>query len=349
MSHDQRNGGRGFRKEYQQSGQNSSYRDERAGTDSNETCVKTIHEEMRNVIEQLRSVMLPLECGCKLPVVADACQLHNERMPVCIGMMGGQSVSELRDTGRSTIVVKRELVDDEQMTGGTETCILIDGTVRRTPVAEIKIETPYYTSKVKAVCLESQLYEVIIGNVPGVSDEDNNRLKAQAVVTRAQAKQQFKPTKPLKVIENLEEDVTREKLITLQGQDPSLTKFMKEAEQNQKAGRAEVYFKMKDGILYRYCRNFEGREISQVVIPKELREMVMTMAYDAVMSGHQGQKKTKDRIWREFWWPGIGAEVTRFCRSCDICQRTIAKGRVPSVPLGKMPIIDTPFDRVAVD
>ena len=41
--------------------------------------------------------------------------------------------------------------------------------------------------------------------------------------------------------------------------------------------------------------------------------------------------------------------MTRFCMSFDICQRTINKGRVPSVPLGKMPIIDTPFDRVAVD
>jgi len=89
--------------------------------------------------------------------------------------------------------------------------------------------------------------------------------------------------KPLKVIENLGEDVTGEKLIALQGQDPSLAKFMKEAEENQKVGRAEVYFKMKDGILYRYCRNFEGREISQVVIPKGLREAVMTMAHDAVM------------------------------------------------------------------
>jgi len=75
----------------------------------------------------------------------------------------------------------------------------------------------------------------------------------------------------------------------------------------------------------------------------------MTMAHDAVMSGHRGQKKTKDIIWREFWWPGFGPEVTRFCRSCDISQRTITKGRVPSVPLGKMLIIDTPFDRVAVD
>jgi len=51
----------------------------------------------------------------------------------------------------------------------------------------------------------------------------------------------------------------------------------------------------------------------------------------------------------EFWWPGFGAEVTRFCRSCDICQRTIIGGNVASVLLEKMPIIDTPFDRVTVD
>jgi len=110
-------------------------------------------------------------------------------MPVCTGMMGGQSVSVLRDTGCSTVVVKRELVNNEQMTGGTETCILIDGTVRRAPVAEIEIETPYYIGKVKAVCMENPLYDAIIGNAPGVSNEDNNRLEAQAVVTRAQAKQ----------------------------------------------------------------------------------------------------------------------------------------------------------------
>ena len=66
----------------------------------------------------------------------------------------------------------------------------INGTVRRTPVAEVEIETPYYTGNVKAVCMESMLYDVSIGNVPGVSEEDNNRLEAQAVVTRAQAKDQ---------------------------------------------------------------------------------------------------------------------------------------------------------------
>ena len=48
-------------------------------------------------------------------------------------------------------MAKRELVDDEQMTGGTETCI--DGTVRTTPVAEIEIERPYCTGKVDSACV----------------------------------------------------------------------------------------------------------------------------------------------------------------------------------------------------
>ena len=39
----------------------------------------------------------------------------------------------------------------------------------------------------------------------------------------------------------------------------------------------------------------------------------------------------------------------RFCKSCDICQRTIRKGRVTKVPLGKLPLIDTPFKRVSVE
>ena len=41
--------------------------------------------------------------------------------------------------------------------------------------------------------------------------------------------------------------------------------------------------------------------------------------------------------------------MASFCKSCDICQRTIQKGRVTKVPLGKMPLIDTPFKRIAVD
>ena len=42
-------------------------------------------------------------------------------------------------------------------------------------------------------------------------------------------------------------------------------------------------------------------------------------------------------------------EVNGFCRSCDVYQKTVYKGTVARAPLGEMPLIDTPFKRVAVD
>ena len=67
------------------------------------------------------------------------------------------------------------------------------------------------------------------------------------------------------------------------------------------------------------------------------------------MSGHEGIHKTTDRVMSSIWWPGITDDVTRYCRSCDVCQRTILKGRVSKAPLQKMPIIAVTFQRLAVD
>ena len=85
------------------------------------------------------------------------------------------------------------------------------------------------------------------------------------------------------------------------------------------------------------------------MIPEGFREKVLRLAYETLMSGHLGIKKTLDRVVSEFYWPGVYGDVARFCNPCDICQRTIQKGRVTRIPLGKMSLIDTPFKRVAVD
>ena len=75
----------------------------------------------------------------------------------------------------------------------------------------------------------------------------------------------------------------------------------------------------------------------------------MELAHDSIMGGHLGIWKTVDRILNNFYWPAIHTDVLRFCRSCDICQRTIRKGSVSRAPLQNMPLVDQPFKRVAVD
>ena len=75
----------------------------------------------------------------------------------------------------------------------------------------------------------------------------------------------------------------------------------------------------------------------------------MGVAHDSIFGGHLGVKKTEDRIQTNFFWPGLHKDVTSFCRSCDVCQKTVARGSVPRAPLGDMPLIDQLFERVAID
>ena len=74
----------------------------------------------------------------------------------------------------------------------------------------------------------------------------------------------------------------------------------------------------------------------------------MGMAHDSLFQEHLGVKKTEDRIQTNFFRPGLHEDVTSFCRSCDVCQKTVARGSEPRAPLGDMPLIDQPFKRVAI-
>jgi len=152
----------------------------------------------------------------------------------------------LRDTGCSTVVVRRSLVKNDQYTGREEICYLIDGTVRRTPVVEVEVDTPFFKGPVTAVCMDNPLYDVIIGNVANVIDDvKEESYETLAVITRAQTKQQEKTQKPLKVIGDLGDDITKGKLIEMQQQDVSLRKCMKEAERDQQVRKSDIHFRMK--------------------------------------------------------------------------------------------------------
>jgi len=76
---------------------------------------------------------------------------------------------------------------EENLTGQEERCILIDGTVRQPPVAQVFIDTPYSTGTTTAVCMKNPLYDVIIGNIQGATDPTTSH-PASAVQTRSQVK-----------------------------------------------------------------------------------------------------------------------------------------------------------------
>ena len=103
-------------------------------------------------------------------------------------------------------------------------------------------------------------------------------------------------------------------------------------------------------MLFRHLQCDDGEDVRrQLVVPRSLHHQVMEVGHETLLSGHQGGKKTLDRIRRNLYWPGMYVDVKRVCASCDICQRTIPRGTVPKAPLQRVPVVKVPFDKVAID
>ena len=95
-------------------------------------------------------------------------------------------------------------------------------------------------------------------------------------------------------------------------------------------------------LLYREFT--QGNRVQlHFIVPSNFRKEVLKLAYESLLAGQLGIKKTLNRIVIEFFLPDVRGDVTRFCRSCDICHWTLKKGRVTKVPLGKLPLLDTAF------
>ncbi|XP_040068602.2 uncharacterized protein LOC120841708 [Ixodes scapularis] len=144
---------------------------------------------------------------------------------------------------------------------------------------------------------------------------------------------------------------TKEELIQEQKNDETLKKCFHDVGKVTKKhrGRTKYEFFIRNELLYRSCTYSSGRKTDQLVLPKKFRRTVTGMAHDGIMSGHQGVSNTIALLSEEFFWPGVQSDIKRYVRSCDICQRTVPKGRVGKAPLGTMPTIVTPFQRVAID
>ncbi|KAG0445029.1 hypothetical protein HPB47_002802 [Ixodes persulcatus] len=85
----------------------------------------------------------------------------------------------LRDTGSNKVIIKRDLVDVDQITGIRRPVYLVDETVKMLHEARVRVSTPYFRGVVTALCMEEPLYDLILGNITGVRDPDSPGVDAE--------------------------------------------------------------------------------------------------------------------------------------------------------------------------
>ncbi len=85
--------------------------------------------------------------------------------------------------------------------------------------------------------------------------------------------------------------------------------------------------------------------VKQLVVPKEYRAHVLSLAHDSSSAGHLGVKKTYQRVFRCFFWPQLKTDVVKYCRSCHTCQVVGKRNQpVPPAPLHPLPVLGESFE-----
>ena len=143
----------------------------------------------------------------------------------------------------------------------------------------------------------------------------------------------------------------RNELVRLQREDKSLEKHLDRGDIKVK-GKQGVSFEEKGGVSYSSYKHPHvngSKPVMQVIGTNAFATSTYGSSSRICLGGHMGVKKTANKIQRAFYRSGIKGNVFRHYKSCDIFQKTVNKGSVPKVPLQKMPLIDMPFKRVALD
>lgn len=117
----------------------------------------------------------------RIPTIGSAELLHEDKklsknLPTFKGTMNNKTVTVLRDTGCSSVVVKSSLVNVSQLTGKTLKYMTVDKTMKSVPVAEIHLQSPVFSGTLQALCIDDPICEVIIGNLPEVVSQPDDIL-----------------------------------------------------------------------------------------------------------------------------------------------------------------------------
>ena len=103
---------------------------------------------------------------------------------------------------------------------------------------------------------------------------------------------------------------------------------------------------MKDDTLLYLWKGDDTREL--YVVPYQLREIVLRLGHNCALSGHFGIHKTLERIRRNFYWPGMSAQVEQHIRGCFACNRSKHMRRKPRAALQEFSS-GAPMEKVHID
>ncbi|XP_055913098.1 uncharacterized protein LOC129946788 [Eupeodes corollae] len=113
-------------------------------------------------------------------------------------------------------------------------------------------------------------------------------------------------------------------------------------------------WRVENGRLYKHVRlnhivvHNSGEEW-KLVLGKSDRTRTLNECHDAPLSGHMGVKKTFARVAEKYYWPKMRSDITRYVRSCKICQSVKPVNEKPAGLMTERVGNSQPWEMICVD
>uniref|UniRef100_A0A8C5MXN0 Gypsy retrotransposon integrase-like protein 1 n=1 Tax=Leptobrachium leishanense TaxID=445787 RepID=A0A8C5MXN0_9ANUR len=260
--------------------------------------------------------------------------------------VNGRAAEGLRDSGATITLVRPHLVQQNDRLRNTVAVRVAGGKVLRLETARVHLDWGSGEKVVRVGLLNQLPAEVLLGNDLGRLISAYSMDAATPVTTRLQSQRhnsstprgtQVRPSptprpiptpRPVPTLPILPDTPcpwsSPETLRHQTQTDPTLQGYRDRAGQGLDEQRSDR-IEWEDGLLYRYTEREGSRKKQvpqkQMVVPQGPRQELLRLAHDIPLAGHLGQKKTRHRLARAFFWPRLSEDTREFCRTCPVCQK----------------------------
>ncbi|MCP4056779.1 MAG: DDE-type integrase/transposase/recombinase, partial [Pseudoalteromonas sp.] len=115
---------------------------------------------------------------------------------------------------------------------------------------------------------------------------------------------------------------------------------------NQLISKMGHKYEVWDGIIW-----FSGmkNDDPRIAVPQHETERLVYEAHNTALSGHPGPRRTWQKLYVRYHWPGMKRQVYDHCKKCEICAERRGQCRRFSVPQSHVPCPHEPMHTVAID
>jgi len=319
------------------------------------------------------------KCPSKINLASTFSNVNNGFLHIP-GKVNQQDISFVKDTGASMTLLREELVDPSCiLTGQNTTLYTAIGQPFEAKLAIVNLDTPYYKGHAQVGLVPDLMADALLGmdiiNRHSVNVVTRSQFLREKIQEQKSEKAMencgvipqdwFDENKPedntVKIKESVDEDqdipaaqdismVNADMLAVLQRNDRTLTNCRNRAFETPECveDMPKAFYWEKDILRRKWTAADTVSVYHQVVLPECLRDSVIKLAHDQPLAGHLGVEKTKERIMKAFYWPGIFRNVSEHCMACDTCQK-VAKRTNVKAPMVNTPIISEPFSKISMD